>query len=297
MSDSFLVTGALGCLGAWTCRLLLEDGVGVVAYDLDDDPRRLREIMTPDELDRLTLVQGDVTDQDELDRALEEHHVTHLVHLAALQVPGCKAHPALGARVNVLGTVAVFEAAKRAGLGTTVAYASSAAVYDVGGRLEPQTLYGVYKLANEGTARLYWQNDGVASIGLRPFCVYGPGRDQGLTADPTHAMRAAARGEPYRIGFGGRTELHYAPDVARAFVLAARRPATGANVYDVSGETVSIAEVAALIDAESPEATTTFEDAPLPFPETLPGERFPAPVSPLAEGVRATVEHFRRSEK
>ena len=294
MADAFLVTGALGCLGAWTCKLLVDEGTPVVSYDLGDDPYRLREIMSEDALEHVTFARGDVTDGNELERVMAEHGVTHIVHLAALQVPFCKADPPLGARVNVLGTVAVFEAAKRHGLATTIAYASSAAVYDAAGELRPATLYGVYKLANEGSARLYWADSGVASIGLRPYCVYGPGRDQGLTADPTHAMRAAASGKPYRIGFGGRTELHYAPDVAAAFLLAARRPGEGAAVYDMPGAPIHMRDVLSAIDAVSPSAEIDFEDVALPFPEELPGERFDAPpVTPLADGVRQTIEHFR----
>jgi UDP-glucuronate 4-epimerase len=293
VSDTFLVTGALGCLGAWTCKLLVDEGAAVVAYDLGDDPYRLREIMAAEDLARVTFVRGDVADLAELEQAVTSHEVSHVVHLAALQVPFCKADPVLGARVNVLGTVTVFEAAKRQGLATTVAYASSAAVYNRAGGMEPETLYGVYKLANEGTARLYWNDAGVASVGLRPFCVYGPGRDQGLTADPTHAMRAAAGGEPYRIGFGGRTELHYAPDVARAFLLAARQIRQGAAVYDVPGEPVHMSTVVEAIEVAAPGAEITFDDEPLPFPEELPGTRFDAPVSPLADGIRETVEHFR----
>lgn len=293
MTGAYLVTGALGCLGAWTCKSLAEDGAMVIAYDLGDDPHRLREIASSTELDAVTLVRGDVTDLDELTGVMADHGVTHVVHLAALQVPFCAADPPLGARVNVVGTVCVFEAAKRHGLATTIAYASSAAVYDAAGALEPATLYGVYKLANEGTARIYWRDAGVASIGLRPYVVYGPGRDQGLTADPTHAMRAAAAGEPYRIGFGGRTELHFAPDVARALVLASRRTPSGAAVYDVAGSAVHMAEVVATIETAVPGAAISFEDVPLPFPAELPGERFDAPATPLAEGVRQTIAHFR----
>lgn len=293
MAETFLVTGALGCLGAWTCKLLIEEGATVVAYDLGDDPYRLREIMAAEDLARVTFVRGDVADLAELEQAMAAHDVSHVVHLAALQVPFCKADPVLGARVNVLGTVTVFEAAKRQGLATTLAYASSAAVYNRAGDKEPETLYGVYKLANEGAARVYWDDAGVASVGLRPFCVYGPGRDQGLTADPTHAMRAAAGGEPYRIGFGGRTELHYAPDVARAFLLAARQTLEGAAVFDAPGEPVHVSEVVDAIEATAPGAEITFADEPLPFPEQLPGTRFEAPVTPLADGVRDTVEHFR----
>jgi nucleoside-diphosphate-sugar epimerase len=293
VTDTFLVTGALGCLGAWTCKLLAEDGATVVAYDLGDDPRRLREIMAPEDLDAIAFVRGDVTDLDELTGVMADHDITHVVHLAALQVPFCAADPPLGARINVLGTVCVFEAAKRHGLATTVAYASSAAVYDAAGAREPATLYGVYKLANEGTARLYWQDAGVASVGLRPYVVYGPGRDQGLTADPTHAMRAAGVGEPYRIGFGGETELHFAPDVARALVLATRRPPVRATVYDVPGAPVHMADIVSAIETVVPGAEISFEDVPLPFPPELPGERFDSPVTPLADGVRQTIAHFR----
>ncbi|MER3410290.1 MAG: epimerase [Thermoleophilia bacterium] len=296
MPGTVLVTGVLGCLGAWTALLAARDGWRVIGYDLGHDDRRLKAIASPKEREAIEIVRGDVTDLDQLARTLGRYAVTHVVHLAALQVPFCRADPPLGARVNVVGTVNVFEAAKRRGLQTTVAYASSAAVYDEQGRILPRTLYGVYKLANEGTARVYWQDERVASIGLRPFSVYGPGRDQGVTADPTHAMRAAARRQPYRIGFGGKTELHYAPDVAHAFLLAAQAEPTGAFVYDFPGEPVSMAEVVAAIEAAAPEAAglVTFEERALPFPERLPGERFPCPVTPLAQGIEETVEHFRR---
>ena len=83
---------------------------------------------------------------------------------------------------------------------------------------QPGTLYGVYKRANEGTAHVYWADHGVASVGLRPHTVFGPGRDQGLTSAPTTAMLAAACGRPYRIPFGGTSQFQYAPDAARAFV-------------------------------------------------------------------------------
>lgn len=295
MSERFLVTGALGCLGAWTAALLVRDGASVVAYDLGEDRHRLELVASPDEIGEIAFVRGDVTDLEQLRRTLAEHEVTHVVHLAALQVPFVKANPPLGAAVNVVGTVNVLEAAHRHGLQTPIAYASTAAVYDEQGRRHPRTLYGVFKLANEGTAEVYWADAQVASVGIRPFTVFGPGRDQGLTSGPTLAMKAAAQGEPYRIAFGGRTELHYAPDVARGFIAASRGPAQGARAYDFPGTPVSIAEVVEAIEAELPEATgaITFDDVPLPFPDELPGERLDAQVTPLDEAVHETIEHFR----
>ena len=111
-SKRFLVTGVLGCLGAWTTRLLVEEGADVVGLDLGDDPRRLRELM-PEQLGAVTLVQGDVTGLSALEQALDEHEITNVIHLAALQIPFCRENPPLGAAVNVLGTVNVLEAVKR----------------------------------------------------------------------------------------------------------------------------------------------------------------------------------------
>ena len=288
------MTGALGCLGAWTCSVLADEGEAVVGFDIGDDPGRLQLVMGPDALDRMTFLRGDITDLDAVEQAIVDHDVTHVVHLAALQVPFCRADPVRGARVNVVGTTCLFEAVRRRELGTPIAWASSAAVYDRSGAIAPTTIYGVYKLANEGTARIYWEESGVASVGLRPFCVYGPGRDQGLTAEPTLAMQAAASGEQYAITFGGSTELHYAPDVARAFVRATRLEDASAEVYDMPGETIHMGEVVAAIRAVVPAADVTFTDEPLPFPDELPGRRFDAQVTPPAEGIAQTIEHFRR---
>jgi UDP-glucuronate 4-epimerase len=293
VSERWLVTGALGCIGAWTVATLVREGADVTAFDLGTDDRRLRLIASDAELAPVGFVRGDITDLAAFERTLAEHEITHIVHLAALQVPFCKADPVLGAQVNVTGTVNVFEAAKRRGLQTTIAYASSAAVFDEQGRVAPRTLYGVYKVANEGTAQVYAADDGIASIGLRPFSVYGPGRDQGLTAGPTLAIAAAVHGEPYTIAFGGRTQLHYAGDVARAFVRAARSEPAGAQVFSIGGPATAIADLVATIETIVPGAEISFDDVPLPFPEELPKPWFDSPLTPLADGVRETVEAFR----
>ena len=108
-------------------------------------------------------------------------------------------------------------------------------------------------------------------------------------------MRAAAEGEPYVITFGGRTQLHYAPDVARAFVTAARRSPDEASVYNLGGPDVDMADVVAAIENAAPEAAgmIDFDEAPLPFPERLPEPTLELELTPLADGVRETIEVFR----
>jgi UDP-glucuronate 4-epimerase len=304
-----LVTGALGCVGAWTLKALLYDGEDPVGYDLGEDDSRLRLVLEGDELARVTLVSGDVADGEALGRALDEHEITRVVHLAALQVPFCRSDPVRGARVNVLGTVVVFEAVKaRRERIPGLAFASSTAVYNASdpspapesGGASPSTLYGTYKLANEGAARVFWADDGVASIGIRPYVVYGPGRDQGMTSGPSLAMAAAAQGEGFEIAYGGSAQYDFAPDVGRAFALAARTATEGAHVANFPDEPSTMAEVVAAIEEAAPEVAgrITWKDERLPFPEALEARLLetlvgPLPRTPLAEGIRSTIEHFR----
>ncbi len=309
MAERTLVTGALGCLGAWTIKALLDDGEYPVAYDLGDDDARLRLVLDDVERDRVTLVSGDVTDARAVGCVLDEHEITRVVHLAALQVPFCRADPMRGAHVNVFGTVVVFEAVKaRLKRITGLAYASSTAVYNAAdpspapesGGTAPSTLYGVYKLANEGTARVFWNEDRVASIGIRPYVVYGPGRDQGMTAGPTLAMEAAARGEGSDIAYGGTAQYDFAPDVGRAFALAARAATEGAHIANFPGVAWAMEDMVAAIESAAPAIVgrITWNHNQLPFPESLESGLLEELVgslteTPLAQGVRRTIEHYR----
>ena len=306
MSERYLVTGALGCLGAWVARAVLDDGDEISGYDLGETTARLDLVLGGD-AGRVTVVRGDITELDALERVLDDHEITRVVHLAALQVPFVRANPPLGMRVNVAGTVNVFEAvSKRLDRIPGVAYASSTAVYSASdpspapeaGGTTPGTLYGVSKLADEGMARVYAVDNGLPSIGLRPYVVYGPGRDQGMTSGPTMAMLAATRGAPYAIGYSGIAEYDYAPDVARAFVMAAGAEREGAAVYNAPGVAASIDDVVASIQAVVPDAEITWGGDPLPFPPELESVGFdrdvgPFPRTPLGTGVAATIEHFR----
>ena len=123
-----LITGALGCIGAWVVCKLVRDGVAVSVFDLSADAQRMRLIMSDAEISRVQFLRGDITDQAAVEAAFAQSQPTQLIHLAALQIPACKANPVLGARVNVVGTVNVFEAAKKVGIKHLV-HASSVGVY------------------------------------------------------------------------------------------------------------------------------------------------------------------------
>jgi nucleoside-diphosphate-sugar epimerase len=310
MPERFLVTGAYGCIGTWTVRQLVREGVEVIGVDAGDDDHRVRELLDAVEVAAARFVKADVSDPAQVADvfALDP---THVIHLAALQVPGCREDPVLGARVNVVGTAALFAAALAHGLSSPIVYASSVAAFaaaDGEGHVptdpsgQPETHYGVFKIANEGTARVFALENSLASIGLRPSVVYGACRDTGLTSATTAAMRAAAHGSNYTIPFGGSCEFQFAPDAAAAFIAAARAPFTGAAVVNIPGTTLAIEEVVAEIERVVPESAGRigFEGPPLPFPEALDSSRFRSivgtvGVTPFGQGVAETVGHFRRS--
>jgi len=308
--ERFLVTGGTGCIGAWVVRGLVREGVPVTVVSSRGSDARLRLVMTGAELARVDLVRADITDLTTLEAAARRSPVNRIVHLAALQLPFCAADPIAGARVNVEGTAVMFELARRLGTGRLV-YASSAAVFGpkafypdpvvgMDAELHPTSHYGVFKMANEQAARVYWDSWGVASIGLRPHSAYGPGRDQGVTSRPTVAMIAAAAGRPYHIDFGGGCQFQYVEDVAAAFIAAARSDRPGAAVFSIGGPRIGVDEMVAAIAEVEPASrgAVTFGDRILPFPEAFDGTPLeaalgPQPATPLIEGVRRTIEAYR----
>ena len=96
--------------------------------------------------------------------------------------------------------------------------------------LTPTTHYGYFKCCNEGNARIYFQDHGLSSIGLRPWTVYGVGRDFGMTSEPTKAIKSLALGRPYHITYGGWQDLQYVDDVAEIFMRCLEAPYTGGEV-------------------------------------------------------------------
>ena len=306
----YLVTGALGCIGAWVLYHLAQQGKRAVSFDLSENRARLDLLMDrPQQEAAFQFVRGDLTNPAQVVEVIRAHSITHIIHLAALQVPFCRANPTLGAQVNVTGTINIFEGARQAGI-KHLMYASSVAVYgppppEQAGQIitempqAPMTLYGVYKVANEGAARVYWAENGISSTTIRPYTVYGLGRDQGMTSDPTKAMLAAAAGKPYPISFNGPSQFHFASDIAGLCILAAERPLDGARAFNLGGKPTTCAEVVDLIRAECPEAEITFRDVPLPFPagfdDSALAQAFPDRVeTPLPVGVSQTIQSFRQ---
>ena len=111
-----LITGGYGFIGAWIVRNLLARGDQVWVYDLKEDPRRLRLIL-PGSRSREGHVRPGRRDRPAGTSRTRSRRTASRTSSTSpgLQVPTCRADPMLGAKVNVLGTLAVFEAVKAAG--------------------------------------------------------------------------------------------------------------------------------------------------------------------------------------
>jgi len=310
-----LVTGSSGCIGAWTVKQLLDRGADVLCFDMEADTTRLSLISGHAALagsSRLRMETGKIEDTGRVKSLIKDGGVTHVIHLAAVLMPFCQANPVAGALIDVIGTLNVFEGARDAGRPVRVVYASSSAVWGpedaYGDRslseadpLLPGTHYGVFKQSNEGNARVFYLTDGISSIGLRPWTVYGVGRDRGLTADPTLAMKAVALGKPFQIRVSGFMDLQYVEDVAETFVRCALAPLEGAHVYNLAGDIVRMDDLVAMIDSMRPGAAKLLSVAgpQVPVSYRMDASRLHAaipdlPRTPIESGVRQTIEGFER---
>src|SRR5712692_1116201 len=309
----FLITGAKGFIGAWIVKNLIEHGQRPWIFDLDTESHRLRALLSEAEMLRVGFIRGDVTRLDDVERAVAEHGITHVIHLAALQVPACAANPVLGAQINVIGTLNVFEAARRRpDLVKRVVYASSGAVFGPeefyggttvreGSPLWPGTHYGVFKQANEGNARVYFESDGISSVGLRPWAVYGVGRDQGITSGPTKAIKASILKRPYTVRFTGGLDLQYVDDTAKIFLRCAEAEMPGARVYTLRGTVSHVEEFLATLDRVFPGSRGMIRAVGPPLPiaydlddSLLVHDLAEVPRTPLEQGIRQTAEIFDR---
>jgi UDP-glucose 4-epimerase len=227
---SYLVTGGTGNIGAFVTKELLRDGGEVVAYDLLPNRRALEVLLTPEELRRTTLVQGDVLDLERIVRTIKTNRIDLIAHLAAAGTDMCIDNPAHCVRTNVVGTNNMFEAALQTGV-KRVFFASSFAVFGEKSAgpdrvvasdapYDPRNVYGATKVMNEVAARVYTAQYGLETVGLRPTA-YGPVPGGMFVKWVPQLIDALLRGRAgTAVGDDAERRWLYAEDTARAVAAA-----------------------------------------------------------------------------
>lgn len=311
-----LVTGGYGCIGAETTKWLLRNTEAeVVICGRRVSSERTERVFHDVDRARITAVEVDVSQRSAVEELVAAFRLTEVIHLAALQTPACNAHRDLGLQINLSGTQHLIEAIKSMpGKLSRFVFASSIAVYGPRAMYaesrvpmlappHPVNVYGVWKLASEHLCRLFQQDAGVPTVCLRPGVLYGPGRDAGLTATPTTAMKHLAVGRPFEIPFASAQDYLYAPDVGAAFGIAATQPYDGFGVFTLPSWTLETEQVVAAMRAawERIGRATPFEisvgNESVPFIRDVDYEPFleafsGVPHTPVDEAIEASLRVF-----
>lgn len=247
----YLITGGTGFLGSYVVRKLLAADEGVAVFDLRPDEKTLSLIAGSDALKKCQIIRGDVTVAAQLMGAAIAAKPRIIVHLASPLPPDSEWDPTASLSQMTSGHVNVLEAARHLGV-EKVVWASATSVF---GRPEshgghdavvtddaphyPETLYGIFKSANERLSALYGTRYQVESIGLR-FCQgYGPGKKRGRPFG-YQFLEAALLGKPYTLPYGDDViNWQFVDEMAEIVIRAARAAKGPARVFNTTGEVIT----------------------------------------------------------
>ena len=307
----FLVTGGTGFVGVHVIRDLLSIGRRVAAFDLHPDLELLALVAGPEATERIAHIQADVAAASEVFAAVAETRAEVIIHLASSLPPDCERNATSSFRGMTEGQMNVLEAARLFAV-RRVVFASAPSVFGhprhhggvdqpIGNDAPhyPETLYGLWKSANERLAQLYWNRYGVDSIGLR-FCQgYGPGKKRGRPYGYL-VFDAALTGTPCRVPYGDDViNWQYVEDMSRLIVAACEAKPTTHRCFNTTGEVLPMREAVKILLELAPEARFEVETGVADFPwhydtSMLQSEIGVDSHTTVAEGFRRTLDTMRR---
>ena len=279
-----LITGGSGLVGAYAAAMLLERGERPVVYDVALNERLLNAVGV--DLGDISLIRGDMMDLPAVISALRDYDCDRIIHLAAFLGEEVQRRPYSGVRLNFMGTVNVFEAARLEKIARVV-FPSSGTVYlgslgeglkkiDESIAVNPPSVYAATKASCEFMGRAYAKRYGFEFICLRyTGGLYGPS-PAGLKATREIAIqqmiRAAVKGEAAKISWPyGPAEILYGKDAAKGTVLAVLKDKFKESLFHIgNGETLSGDDIVAAVRKAFPGSAITLlkGNNPMPYPES-----------------------------
>jgi UDP-glucose 4-epimerase len=251
------VTGGAGYIGSTLVKELLDSDYEVVS--IDNETIGSYEYLIDNEIaSEDHLIKGDIRDLDLLEKCWKDCDA--IAHLAAL--PGlvlCNKKPAEAVQVNVYGTYNVLKAANNLGIDRIV-FCSSAAVYGKPNKLpvneehelNPLNLYGVTKLSGEKILNMFNLNDGLSTVNLRFGNIYGVGLYTRWDTVIPKFVKQALEDDPLTIYGDGESsrDFVHVKDITNAIILSLSTPKIGGETFNVGGETLSINNIAQIVEKE-----------------------------------------------
>jgi CDP-glucose 4,6-dehydratase len=233
-----LITGATGLVGSWLVKRLIDSKADVVCLMRDWIPQS--ELVRSNSLEQVKVVRGDVRDQPLLERALTEHEIDTVIHLAAQTiVPVAGRNPVSTFETNVAGTWTLLEACRRSPTVKQIVLASSDKAYGEQTKLpydETTPLQGVHPydvskscadLIGHSYAKVY----GIPLAITRCGNFYGGG-DLNFSRIVPGTIRSVLRGNRPVIRSDGQfiRDYFYVEDGAIAYMLLAEKLAENRNL-------------------------------------------------------------------
>jgi UDP-glucose 4-epimerase len=242
-----LITGGAGFIGSHLTAYLTYKGVEVVVLDNLLRGNKIEDSI----LDKITLIQGDVRDQDLVIKLAE--NCEYIYHLAAiLGVDVVADNPVETMETEVEGTKNVVYAALKQGV-KKVIYASTSGVYghsaieksvDEDIMIDPRTSYAMAKRYNEIYLKAMYEERGLESISLRFFNVYGPRQDDRMVIP--RFFEQALKNEPITVfGSGKQTRDFTSVEETIISLVKLTEISKGAEIFNIANETeMNILELA-----------------------------------------------------
>jgi UDP-glucose 4-epimerase len=252
-----VVTGGAGFIGSHLVDALAARGDQVLV--LDDFSSGKRENLAGALDSGVSVTELDVADAQGAFEAIEGFAPESVFHLAAqIDVRRSMSDPGFDARLNVVGTVNVLEAAARAGVSRLLFTSTGGAIYGEGEErphelpfaetapCAPFSVYGQSKLAAEGYVDFYTRTRGVSGGTVRLGNVYGPRQDPATEAGVVAIFCGLARdgGQPTVFGTGRQTRDYiYVADVVDA-LLAMEGTVEGGPINVGTGVETNVLQLA-----------------------------------------------------
>jgi nucleoside-diphosphate-sugar epimerase len=286
-----LITGGAGYIGSNLARRLLADGIEVILFDnlSASLPRNILDLAG-----RVKLVAGDILDLSHLLRVARDNQVQRIVHTAAVvSVPSSMERPLHTAKVNIEGSLNVFETARLSGVDRVVDI-SSAEAYGAFEQdpapeehpLNSTTPYGITKAAVERFGNHYSDHHGIHYVAARISYAYGPGHPRPTLPKPWMQDALAGRRTVMVRGGDQRIDFTCVEDTIEGLRLVLEAAHLDHRAYNIaSGRAVTLREAAAVVKQLIPD--WEYEIGP-GLPEQSPG--YVAPLKGSLDITRAARE-------
>ena len=304
---SILVIGGMGFIGSRIVRFLIEQGEDIVVVGRRPTLHRLGEIA-----EKVRVVQGDKTNIDQIFDWIRTYKVEKIIDASSELEAESERLPYSATKINLIGTLNVFEAGRITGI-RRIIWASSLAVYGDKKRAEgipqnedalnhPVTVYGACKTYGEFMAKLYSVRWDMDIVSLRPSSVYGPLRASGATSWLTDIVQLPLMGQVLDIPVGPdeTTNFCFVDDCAEAFVRCCQYKGDRLPhpVYYIGGFKASIRELMEEVKKQIPEAEARYHGKPIYYIDKIDNGRIGEDLGfklkyDLAAGVKEQVSRQR----